>query len=206
MAYVAISGEFIERVKAKINTMHRAELAVIGENYPRPKLTVSGGVVQTIWGEHMHLRSVMPEAWMNNYERIDCKIVRDGKSFTFQAEFPGGCTMPPNFTNSGYLTVDESDPELKEVAEYFTKRDEIDSRWVAVTYKVTNYLHSCKSLNEAVKLWPDVAMYVDKRDIDRMGVKHERARESAAMEALKALDTDELVGAAVIARMSGAQV
>jgi hypothetical protein len=76
-------------------------------------------------------------------------------------------------------------------------------RWDNTENKIVEFLQSCKSLNEAVKLWPDVTLYVEKCDIDRMGVKREKVKESKALEALKELDTDALVSNAVISRMSG---
>lgn len=205
MAYVAISGEFIERVRTKVQSMRNAELKTIGV-FQNPQLSLNCEVVKKIWGEHIHLRQLMPHEWMNKYTYIDCRGRLDGKAFTFRVEFPTDCTMPPKYSNHGYEEVDIEWPELAPVKEYFTKKLEIDERWDSVDKKVVDYLHSCKSLNEAVKLWPDVTMYIDQHDVERMGVKRERAKESAALEALKALNTDELVGAAVIARMSGAQV
>ncbi len=96
------------------------------------------------------------------------------------------------------------EPELSVLKDHLTKLIDIKLRWKETDVKIVNFLQACKSLNEAVKLWPDVKMYLSKQDIDRMEVKREKVKESKALEALKQLDTDTLVSNVVIARMSGA--
>ena len=123
-------------------------------------------------------------------------------------EMSGEASFPPNKNWYTACPLDITDPHpiVQECVVYYTKLTEMTNRWKVVESKVKEFLHSCKSLNEAVKTWPDVVMYVDKEDVERMGVKREKARESEALKALAAMDTDALVGAAVIARMSGAAV
>lgn len=206
MAYVAISGEFIDRVKRKVYSMHQAELGILG-GFDQKVSPDSSLYLETVWGEHLNLRSSLPDRWKRHTDCLNIRFkMEDGKVVNHSFSLTGDGETPPYFDNYTHKPVDMNHPEMREAVAYYRRKLEIDNRWMSVSDKVISYLHSCKSLNEAVKLWPDVVMYIDKQDLDRMGVKRERAKESAALEALKSLDTDELVGAAVIARMSGAQV
>jgi hypothetical protein len=65
-------------------------------------------------------------------------------------------------------------------------------------------LGACKSLNEALKLWPDVRIYIPKEFLERVERKVERTTNSGGAEAIKKVDTDAAVSAAAIARMMGA--
>jgi hypothetical protein len=97
---------------------------------------------------------------------------------------------------------------MASILDYAFKLNEIDTRWEIVRHKVTEFLRACKSANEAIKLWPDVKTYFDVEDVKRLEVKHGRLgnKDSAAAEALAGIDTSEIMSAAVIARLSGAQV
>jgi len=66
----------------------------------------------------------------------------------------------------------------------------------------------CKSLNEAIKLWPDVQRYVPKQFLDRVAKKAEKSAGAASQgaEALKGIDVDMVNTSVVLARMAGATV
>ena len=205
MAYVAISGEFMDRVKGKIASMRNAEINTLGK-YEEQFSPESDLFLTTVWKDHLPLRKVIPKEWKNECENFNVRFKIGDKQVNHSFHLTGKGDTPPKHSYYDSMNVDATHPEMAKCVDYYTRRLEIDARWDEVHNKVTEFLQSCKSLNEAVKLWPDVAMYIQPQDMERMGVKRERAKESAAMEALKKLDTDALVGAAVIARMSGAQV
>jgi hypothetical protein len=63
------------------------------------------------------------------------------------------------------------------------------------------FLGKCKSLNEALKLWPGVKMYIPREYIERVERKVERkVREK---EILEDTPVDTLTAAAIAARLSG---
>jgi hypothetical protein len=219
MAFVAISRDFMHRVTSKIENMRRAEVKTLGEN--RPELALNPAdpfYMQTIWGEHASLYSQMPKEWVGHQENIRLKFRIPGATrsvehrnwFEFRAVSTNkdGFPVPPRFASYDEKECDSSNPLLASIVDYAVKLNEIDTRWEVVQQKVTEFLHACKSANEAVKLWPDVKVYFDKNDIDRLETKAARAgsKDSAAAEALAGIDTGEIMGAAVIARLSGAQV
>lgn len=210
MAFVGISQNLISRVKNVINNMERAELKTLGD---APKVLLSPDnptILRALWGEHLHLKDLIPTTWKTTAEQIRASIrinlsETESKTYGYTIGFTSGIEAP--MTHGYYQTYElqQGTPELAEIHEYAAKHVEITQRWNMVSNKIINYLESCKSLNEAVKTWPDVSIYVDKGDLERLEVKRDKkAKESAATEALASMNVDELVGAAVIARMSGA--
>ena len=208
MAYVAISGHLVERTQSIIRQMRRKEensLVEFNENLTGIESFIS----DANWGSNLHLMTQMPKEWVGTTRRFRAIIEpatpenRNNEtthSFDLDAEVP----VPPNHQGGVKHNVDLTLPIMQRAAEYYVKRREISSRWDKVENDVRGFLDKCKSLNEAVKLWPDVTMYIAPDDIERMGVKREKARESEALAALSQLDTDMLVGAVVISRMSQA--
>ena len=215
MAYVAISGDFIDRVERKIQTMLRAELATIGEE---PKPVVSGHepfVTKAVWGDHAHFKEILPVEWCNHQESLRIKFAVPGQlnkkgdplEYNTSISFTKSVKFPPRFASYDNQAVPNTEPILAELVEWSIKMYEIRGRWDAVEDKIKEFLHSCKSANEAVKLWPDVKMYFDAGDIKRLEVKNSRSESTSdAAKVLAGIDTGEVMSAAVIARLSGAQV
>lgn len=82
--------------------------------------------------------------------------------------------------------------------------DQLRLTWRSRTVELTSFLNKCKSLNEALKLWPAFAMYVSRSYIDRVESKVERSTPTnKAAEALETIATEELTAAAMAARLAG---
>jgi hypothetical protein len=219
MAFVGISRDFMLRVNQKIENMRRAEIKTLGEN--RPELALNPNdpfYMQSIWKEHAHLYAQMPQDWINRQENIRFKFKIPGANrakehhnwFEFRAVSTSqdGFPTPPRFTSYEEKECDPHHPMVAGILDYALKLNDIDSRWETVQLKVIAFLQACKSANEAIKLWPDVKVYFDTEDVKRLEIKAVRSgsKDSAAAEALAGIDTGEIMSAAVIARLSGAQV
>jgi hypothetical protein len=215
MAYVAISGDFNARVKEKIHKMLQAELATLGEE---PAVHCTGQepfITNTVWGEHVHLKDVLPDTWCSKRDDLNVRFAipehtnSQGKPIYYSSrfKFSSEIKVPPNFGYYDSQTIPNSEPLLATLVEWATKRQEIIARWSAVQDKIESFLRECKSANEAVKLWPDIKMYFNAQDVARLEAKHGRSEtQSKAAEVLAGINTDEVMSAAVIARLSGAQV
>ena len=219
MAFVGISRDFMQRVNSKIDKMRRAELKTLGDE--KPKLHIHNTdpfFMNTYWGAHAPLYMQMPKDWVSHNETAYLKFRIPGATreremdnwFDFHAKPTGseGFPIPPRQPTYEARECDPTNPIMAEIVDYAVKMNEIDARWETVTKKVVGFLQACKSANEAIKLWPDVKIYFEAGDIERLEVKNVRAgsKESAAAVALAGIDTGEIMSAAVIARMSGAQV
>ena len=206
MAYVAISTHFVQRVESKIQYMMDVELKTLGDEPNKGFDLDDEDIAKAVWGEHYALKALMPVEWcyMTINQRIRVPIIGD-KAINTEITGTQQTKAPPD-SRWVYKEIDGTAPVFAELVGWWARKVEILERWTAVRVKVVGFLNECKSLNEAIKLWPDVAIYVHKPDLDRLGIRKERVKESRALEALRSLDTDSLVGAAVIARMSGANV
>jgi hypothetical protein len=211
--YVAISQRLKDHVVNCIEKLKNAEMATTKVDIPRIDPNSSFGM-QLIWQDAIGIADKVPQAWLRRYDlmNIVAPLVReDGTSFnnTFRLSLTREVGMPPDSGGYGtYRTLTHEEARAPEFAEYFAATiasDEIYRRWDKIRLQVLNFLDECKSLNEALKLWPAVSMYIPKEYLDRVAEKAEaKPKESRAADALKNLDTNLAVSSAVIARMSGA--
>lgn len=212
MAYVSISQELINEVSNKLGRMRSAELSAMPDTdkFGIELLAAPGGkdyVDSLVWGPLLDIKS-----------RLDAENLTTNLTVHFQlgkgsVNLPS-YLIPRRSTNSYYMDVKasmETAPEelralLRRFEETFTQREECAQRWKTVEKQVKDFLNKCKSLNEALKLWPDVRRYVDTRFLERVEKKVERSASagSDAAEALKAIDMDTVQASTVLARMAGA--
>jgi hypothetical protein len=212
MAYVAITKELIELVTFKMVNMRDAELTPLANAntlfddwIKTPEFETM--VEDKLWQPVQHLREQLssystrdtiqvvvttPEnAWAlsRHYKMaVPCIYHRDSQYDTAVTTL----TIHPD----EYLTT-------AAIAEARHNTQEVVKRWGAVIKQVTDFLQACKSLNEAVKLWPDVVRYIPKQHMDRLQIKTEKAeRTSTALEALRKLDLDTIQASTVLARMA----
>jgi hypothetical protein len=78
----------------------------------------------------------------------------------------------------------------------------INARWAKIETDITEFLDKCKSLNEAVKLFPGVRMYIHREDIERLDRKLERPTQRAKI--VEDVDTEGLTAAAIAAKLAAA--
>lgn len=204
MAYVAISNELESTVRDGIRAMARRELDTIGE-VPRLKGTESF-VEQALWGAHAHLKSQIPADWKQKADRIILRINFAEGAWQETVFLQAEQEAPPryNIYSVPKAILSHDDPDAAAIVTIVSNRRDAQKRWKAVEDQVMQFLANCKSLNEGLKLWPDLRMYIPKHFLDRVERKAERQKNSgtAALDVLKNMDTDQIVAAAVIARMS----
>jgi DNA polymerase elongation subunit (family B) len=98
-------------------------------------------------------------------------------------------------------------PLLIEARDLAVLRRECSKRWTKVQDQVLKFLGSCKSLNEAIKLWPDVRRYIPKDYLKRVDTKVEKTKtKSSGADALAGMDMDMVNTSLVLARMAGASL
>lgn len=212
MAFVGISNRLIDDVRDGIRGMCSAELKTAGEVEHIRVTEHDHWFIDLAYGEHLHLRDVIPADWKKTYNGYgNIQILADGDTYSLDTRGEEVKGLPPNHRDYRAFVASVDNPRLPEsVREQVTiirTRRDMERRWNGVRDKVITFLESCKSLNEAIKLWPDIEHYVPKEYIERVLAKREKATtESRAAEILGSIDTQELTAAAVIARLSGATV
>lgn len=216
MAYVPISKSLIEEVTGRINNMCAAELGTLTDPSSRVGDLANDPIVQEcvatqLWGEYLDLR---PRLQHMNYEgRVVLTIKlpdEDGQrvhSLRLQVTASVPKIVDSTYYHAKVVGVNYTDaPILAEVAEQHRLYEEAKTRWTRVKSQVIGFLDKCKSVNEAVKLWPDIVQYLPKQARERLEEKVEKTtKPSGAADALAALDVDLLNASVVLARMAQSQ-
>ena len=92
----------------------------------------------------------------------------------------------------------------KEILEQLAEKEirtTIQEKWDKVNKDIQAFLSKCKSLNEALRLWPALKVYVPEEYIDR--VNHKVERRQRETEIIESVDIGELTAAAIAAKLSG---
>jgi len=143
-------------------------------------------------------------------EIVNPVVTAEAPAFIVHA--PKEILTPPNHqTYQPRLDIDDPDlhPALRAAYDKAVSVLRIVDKWRAVIDKVNQFLDSTKSVNEAVKLWPELASFLDPEDRERLEKKdvNKKARESRIDEAKKvlaSLDTESLVADVVGIKLSAA--
>lgn len=210
MAFVGISQRLLSDVHNACRRMCNAELATVGEVSRIDVTNNDNWFKELAYGEHQHLMNVIPEKWTRKFRGHGSIVVFEGENryeLTVYGEDVMG--LPPGISDYRMFTVAVDNPRLPEfIPQMFhilRERRAVEKRWNDVSSKVGSFLQSCKSLNEAIKLWPEIEHYLPKEYMERVLQKREKSTSvSNAAEVLGQIDTEELTAAVVIARMAGA--
>lgn len=217
MSYVGISGELINNVENHISRMRNKEREAF--TTPLSVLELSEApqeVVALLWGEHAHLQQLLPEAWMNKNTAVDLHLSytlddspdADRYSTTFTVKYSDQLMAPPGISSYRHdigIPVNTCPiPQAEDFLKWSKEMTTIEMRWRKVREQIVAFLRSCKSLNEALKLWPDVRIYIPDEFLKRVAHKVEReVSVSKAAAALANVDTDAAISAAMTARLMG---
>jgi len=169
MAFVGISQNLVNEVRDHIRYMRDHELsASLGQEPSRITLAITGNerwFIEKVWENKQHLISEMPASWLHKNTAVDFHF--SGPDFKLQCRSEKEVLLPPQY-RSGYPDVyvhfeegEEMPTEL--INDHVSKakmRTEIAERWRKVETQVREFLNNCKSLNEALKLWPDLKVYI----------------------------------------------
>jgi hypothetical protein len=219
MATVYITQELSSQVSSVIKRMREAEIVTNNAEIGKPiELDTSGFLTKAMWGNHLHLKDQMPAEWISisNSPTLNVHVPVDevGNKIVHSISFRN--QNVPNRPNNDrwnepkisckkdYLEANVDMAGVQNVLNYLDRVElnaEIKARWAKVEGDIMAFLGKCKSLNEALKLWPGVKMYIPREYIERVERKVERkVREK---EILDDTPVDTLTAAAIAARLSG---
>lgn len=222
MAYVAISHNLIQETKNRIETAKRNELVNELGGYAPHELQVSSPALAEalMWYGHEDLMKVIPSEWLKTSEdvrfniKLEEPIGRRG-DISIELKSAARAVIRPNASASMYgntIHVDENTinllPEttpdiakLRKLMQDHRTENQITEKWQKIEAAVIEFLKSCKSLNEAVKLMPNIRLYVPDDYAQRLDRKASRSEPS---EAAAKIPSEEISAAAVAARLMGA--
>jgi hypothetical protein len=222
MATVYVTKELKDRVRNNINTMRVAEISSDLPGYNRTHLIDASHIYHLgCWGkEHMHLINAIPKDWLACNESVNTNVAARledglGREFVFSIGFQNKDSFY-NRPSTDYWNRTQSNVTLEEVialpeetpgrAEILQRYEDekvligINNRWETVQSNIMQFLDKCKSLNEAVKLFPTITMYLHHDDISRLNRKVERTAQRRAIVA--EVDVEGITAAAIAAKLT----
>lgn len=216
MATVKISGALLDETKNIIEEMRRKEQAQVESASHETILTPDDPRIinRFIPPEHLSTFMTMPKEWMESHGAMGMTLRMllkpedpgSGVDIAVRLNFNGRSCFLPHSVHSNYhdakkMKGDHSTgkwPEFDKLVEKIRWDTECVNRWNEVQDKVLGFLKSFSTLNQAVKAWPAVKLYIGKDYIDRMETKVERTANEINVPTI---NYDELTAAAVAARM-----
>ena len=218
MAYVAISQALVSDVLITARNLTQKESYAV-TRVDEPKLQGDEDwLIKMMWGEHLHLKAVIPPAWCRNRSEIRISLnipdilaeTPDARTkYSIDCDITKALVCPPpgadEYRSSREFLVNiEEHPEFAAVVEYKDTIREITTRGEKTKKQLNAFLDKCKSLNEALKIWPDLRLYVPKSYLDKVETKVERTVKEKRKpdDMLEGIDTEQLTANAVLARMA----
>lgn len=216
MAYVAISKALIDDTERNINNMRDKEKATIPEVPNEIRLDPEDRLaIDMAWGTYKDLRPriVGNEDMIQNVDSIavHIQLADTDRKASFYIRSSGDRFRVPNYRSNGYnnmvRTIDESHSFALTVAALYLQRYKtiqgIDAKWKEIREQVNKFLNASKSLNEALKLWPALALYVSPQYVNRVNENTPRSKTVSNAEAILAsMKTDEMTAAAVNVKLA----
>jgi len=220
MATVYITQQLTKDIHRVISRMQDNEVA---ETVPDHGKSITVNATEMLnhlaWGDHHHLMAQLPKDWLRQPGSADVNVIlgvteegKPNKHCVSYAQLNGYFERPcndrwgaprPEATKQWFeqhMQFTGAAETLEKIKQLDT-RDEINAKWAKTYGDISKFLSKCKSLNEALKLWPGLQLYVPSQYIERVNTKVERkARET---EIIATVDLEELTANAIAAKLSG---
>lgn len=216
MAYVGISETLKRRIQSKLNSMQSQEAARLKSTlYPFQTLPLAGGewaalIEQVAWGPHRALRDSIPQEWLARVSKVDLKIF-DGEEPLESVRFEGTeMELPPPYKSDysyytpdvnidvAYLVGDGLGERLKRFHQALKANSE---RYEKAWEHLNTLLSRCKSLNEAVELYPDLRFFLEDDVLEKL--ERRRGKEEKGPDPrLNGVDTALITSAAVVGNLN----
>lgn len=212
MAYVPITDKLQTTIKNRIRAMRdaeiRAELPHVDDH-----INVDGSAIyhELMWKEHLHLMPTLPAAWLAQCTGFYLDF-EDGPDVRFDGQsaymVPGTdrwSSTRVRVTAQRFEQLPDSPAKQAVLAklEEMQARQALTDKWDAVETSIERLLNECKSLNQAVKLVPNLRLYLHKEHIARLDAKREPTEKSEA-PTISLEATEAITAAAMAAKLSGA--
>lgn len=219
MARVNITDKLIEEVRWSIGRMKAQALETEAPEPPAPEYDFQT-LVDSLWGEDIHLMGMF--VGLNNAGKLgrDLKEFTSGKNITVYTKAPDGTSLqlphagcpwnvkvygPPKLDPSSYntpsITLPPEHPLAVPFVERHQKAQEVNQRFRDIQHDIVSFLRKCPSLNEAVKLVPEVVMYLPGWAKVKLEEKVVRTKRVAPTLPSELPDVERMVVTAITHRM-----
>lgn len=220
MATVYITQNLTRDIQRVINRMRDGELE---QTVPDAGKSISCNAVELLnrlaWGDHYHLMSQLPKDWLRQPGSADinvitgvdedCRPTKETVSFSnlngyFERPTADRWGAPRPECTKAWIEQHiqfTGAPEALAKLDEINTRNEISTKWEKTFGDISTFLSKCKSLNEGLKVWPGLALYIPPAYMERINTKVERKARAEQLTA--SVDLEELTAAAIAAKLSG---
>jgi hypothetical protein len=166
---------------------------------------------QIIWGEHEHLLALMPAEWCKRLTsdfdlRVKTKVPgrEVASSIRIKVRNRAELVAPPLFESFREHTIPyDLCPDTKKYFDLNVREEAFEAGWQKIANDVRNFLNSNKSLNAAIKAWPELRAYIPSDYLERVDKKPERkAQQEQAAQVLANIDREGAVAAATLVTLA----
>lgn len=220
MALVRITTKLVDEVRNQCEHMRVAEVNQYVGGFDT---TFSGQLnneflERMLWGEHLHLANQIPEKWLTKSDSLSAELNKKNEEGQITASLSINfrdvkIRLRPGYAGYNRLMINMNAldqyadtftiiEQLRESMDKHIRTMEISRKWDKTKEEVTVFLRKCKSLNEAIKLFPAIVMYVPKSyqaEVERKITREKVDRSDLLSDA----QAEELTAAAVAARLAG---
>lgn len=217
MATVNVSQDLKGRIHSFISDLTSKDIKDQGLATKNVRLKDASELLMRVgFGAHYDLGMTCPKHWFSESDYTNLTVVvpteDPDKPAEYDVHFENlvGYRMAPGlrWRNAGKCSLGYLKDNLHLIgAEEAIAAVEIDiqiaeirKKWEGIQTQIREFLEKCRTLNEAVKLYPGLRMYVPQEYLDRLDKKVERAEKVAK---LHGIDTEGLTAAAIAAKLAG---
>lgn len=220
MTYAAVTDKALKEIRMHITSMANAELATLdnvsvefNKIVQIPELREE--IEVAAWGEFVDLRHRLAQRLccagtieISVYYKNDAADSKTAATASVKIDkFPFGILRNDEYyklTLYKYaFRYDHEHAHIQGLMHLLAERSEVQERWGKVMQQVIQFVRNAKSINEAVKLWPDLKAYLPRGIIVKLEEKAGRKQtaNSAAKTLLEKMDIETLKHSAVISKM-----
>lgn len=220
MSTVYITKDLSNKIASKINQMRNQELETEVPTYNKPVIAEDSQLLmQLTWGDHLHVFPQLPKTWIKSSCAQDIEVFVDegGELKTSYRITIAGLTDyyerpctdrrwsgPRPTCTQAWLQTKLHMQGAQAILDQLAVSElcaAINSKWEQVNKDIDLFLDRCKSLNEALRLWPALKLYIPADFIAR--VEHKAERQIREIPATDAIDFEGLTAAAIAAKLLG---
>lgn len=219
MAYVKVTQAVIDRTAFNIHDMRRQAVSQLD---PAPGGTIQPGMVfydafrraleAAIWEDAEHLRGQVPDTWLEERERAGIKVIGSDGGLKLN----GWLQTEPLHPIQGVKLLDDWTihrghvrPEDLHHFDAFVKlREQVQhtvAQYRTLESQIVAFLRSHSSLNKAFKEMPELEMYLDEVDLDRLKKRTHKRKGAPGRPDKPEVDRDTIAALGVAHRLNSAR-
>jgi hypothetical protein len=212
MATVNVTRSLVAEVRANIELICKGEetrLAAPLLNGVPVEEALCNEIKRTLWAGYEDLEAKMPAHWKSASSYVTLRVEQPGTAVLLNKQYQSGSyqVFPPGVQWARTFKVDHiygapvfDDKTAPAFMAFVTKLLEINQKYEKISEQIQQFLDAHKTLNQALKAYPDLALYIPKEYMDRINKKVERG--AAETREIPQIDVSLITSTGVAAKLA----